>query len=309
MKAVLKTMPSPVAKNIVELDYVRLKWPGFKQWALREFERATEGINPEVVLVHKPIDLYFIKKILPNAKIVAVVHSFTAKHLENADRVFAVSKALKQYIEEQGCKVPVSVINNAIEISDPPSPQVERAVPVIGTMAVFRRTKRLDLLIKSLSQLKQQGISFRGVVAGAGIQKIYLSYLIKKYKLNGQVELRSWVEDKDAFFSEIDIFCISSKRETFSISLIEAMARKKAVVATACGGPNEIIDHQVDGLLSPVGDVSAYTDKLAKLVGNPSERAVMAQAAYDKVKNCYSSEVIRAKLQQQLEQLTSTPSH
>jgi glycosyltransferase involved in cell wall biosynthesis len=82
------------------------------------------------------------------------------------------------------------------------------------------------------------------------------------------------------------------------------MARKKAVVATACGGPNEIIEDQVNGLLTPVGDVLAFTEKLTKLIQNQPEREQMAQAGFDRVKNCYSSEVVRGKIQQQLDILT-----
>jgi glycosyltransferase involved in cell wall biosynthesis len=304
LKALLEKMPPAVADNVVELNYIRSKWPGFRHWAIKEFRSATADLQPDVVLVHKPIDLFFIRETFPTTKVVGVVHSFTAKHLHYADRVFAVSEALKNHIIDQGCEVPVSVINNAIEMPELPETAIPRKVLVIGTMAVFRRTKRLDLLIKSFNQLKQQGIRFKGIIAGAGIQRSYLKYLISKFNLEDQVELRPWVQQKESFFEDIDIFCITSKRETFSISLIEAMARKKAVVATACGGPNEIIEDQVNGLLTPVGDVLAFTEKLTKLIQNQPEREQMAQAGFDRVKNCYSSEVVRGKIQQQLDILT-----
>ena len=307
LKPLLEQMPAAISDNIIELNYIRSKWPGFKQWALSAFAGATAGINPDVALVHKPIDLYFIRQTFPGAKIVAVVHSFTAKHLGEADRVFAVSDALKAYIVQQGCTKPVSVINNAVEIPPLDDSSGIRDIPVVGTMAVFRRTKRLDLLIMCFNQLKQRGVSFRGVIAGAGVQKPYLKYLINKYQLGNQVQLRSWVRDKESFFRDIDIFCISSKSETFSISLIEAMARRKAVVSTSCGGPNEIIDHQIDGLLTPVGDVDALSEKLATLIENRQQRDQLAQAAYDKVKARYSNEVVREKIQHQLDLLINNP--
>lgn len=296
----LQKMPPAIANNIIELNYFRLQWPFFKQWALRQFKNATKDVSPEVVLVHKPVDLFFIKQTFPRVKVVGVVHSFTTKHLEHADYIFAVSQALKNFIIEGGCKVPVSVINNAIALP-PLSPTTKpRDVLAIGTMAVFRRTKRLDLLLKSFYQLKQQKIPFKGIIAGAGLQKIYLQFLIKRWGLTGCVELRPWVTDKDQFYQDIDIFCITSRKETFSISLIEAMARKKCVLATACGGPNEIIEDKVDGVLTPVGCVTSLTKNLIMLIESKQHREQMAQQGYDKVRRCYSTEVIQKKVADQL---------
>ena len=293
-------MPPPVADNVLELNYIRLKWPGFKQWALRAFKRATAEVSPDVILVHKPIDLFFIRQTFPEAKIIAVVHSFTARHLHHADQVFAVSQALKKYILDQECRIPVSVINNAIEVPPLPEKISTREVPAIGTMAVFRRTKRLDLLIRSFRELHRQGIPFSGIIAGAGIQKYYLKYLIWRYGLSERVSLKGWVGDKDTFYRDIDIFCISSRSETFSISLIEAMARKKAVVATACGGPQEIIEDQVDGLLTPIGNVGEFTARLRTLIESKDRREQLAQQAYQKVSRSYSSEIIKKKIDQEL---------
>lgn len=302
LKGMLQKMPPAIANNIIELNYFRLRWPFFKQWALRQFKQATKDISPEVVLVHKPIDLFFIKRTFPHVKVVGVLHSFTAKHLEYADHIFTVSQALKQFIIESGCKVPVSVINNAIALP-PLSITTPRQVPAIGTMAVFRRTKRLDLLLESFNQLKRQGIPFKGIIAGAGIQKVYLQFLIKRWGLADCVELRPWVTDKELFYNDIDIFCITSRRETFSISLIEAMARKKCVVATNCGGPNEIIENKVDGVLTPVGCVTSLTKSLIMLIESKQQREQMAQHGYDKVRRCYSTKVIRKKIEDQLNRI------
>jgi glycosyltransferase involved in cell wall biosynthesis len=299
----LQKMPAPIAERVIEVDYFRVKWPIFEQWALHRFKKATEGISPDVILVHKPIDLYFIRTIFPKTRIVGVVHSFTAKHLEHADHIFVVSQALKNYIIQQGCKVPVSIITNAISIPDPTPPVGDHHILSIGTMAVFRRTKRLDLLIESLYKLNQMGVPFKGIIAGSGIQKPYLKYLIFRRGISNLIELRSWVHDKESFYKDIDIFCITSKSETFSISLIEAMARKKCVVSTACGGPNEIIEDQVDGILIPVGSKMALAENLAKLARKPELRKELGERGLKKVKMRYSSEVVQRKIADKLMQI------
>jgi spore maturation protein CgeB len=58
-----------------------------------------------------------------------------------------------------------------------------------------------------------------------------------------------------------------------------------------------------------VGNVTAYTNKLMAMIQSESERERLAQAAYQKVKNCYSVEVVRNKLQLQLDHLTNNLVH
>jgi glycosyltransferase involved in cell wall biosynthesis len=155
IKSRLLAMPDPVARRVIEIDYFRLLFPPFKQWALKQFKKATQQVDPQVIIVHKPIDVLFMRLTYPHKPIVSVIHSFTSKYLQHADLIFAVSESLKAHIVNSGIKTPVVVINN----STPMVPLVEtkqRAIPVIGTMAVFRKTKRLDILLRAFKQLKQR---------------------------------------------------------------------------------------------------------------------------------------------------------
>ncbi len=61
-----------------------------------------------------------------------------------------------------------------------------------------------------------------------------------------------------------DAFVLSSHGETFGVVLIEAMACGKPCVATACGGPNNIIDDE-SGVLVPAGDIDALAAAMTKM--------------------------------------------
>ena len=172
-------------------------------------------------------------------------------------------------------------------------------------MAVFRKTKRLDLLLAAFKSLKAQQIPFKGIIAGAGLLKPYLRFLIWRWGLSHQVELRPWVTDKEAFYNDIDIFAVTSKKETFNICLIEAMARKKTVISSACGGPNEIIEHQVDGILTAVGQVPELTQRLVELIQDHSLRVQLSNAGYDKVQKKYQRSVVKEKLIGHLQKLVT----
>ena len=57
--------------------------------------------------------------------------------------------------------------------------------------------------------------------------------------------------DKENFYRSIDIFCLPSRSESFSITLVEAMAHGCPVVASRCDGPSEIVEHGVTGRSQP----------------------------------------------------------
>lgn len=66
-----------------------------------------------------------------------------------------------------------------------------------------------------------------------------------------------------------DVFVLSSKYETFSVVLIEALALGKPVISTRCGGPDSIVREQ-DGLLVPVDDVASMAGAMRQMRNNYS---------------------------------------
>jgi len=71
----------------------------------------------------------------------------------------------------------------------------------------------------------------------------------------------------------------SLKPEPFGIVIVEAMAMGKPVIATAHGGPCDIIDHGVDGLLIAPNDPVALTAALRDLLNDPVRAAAMGEHA------------------------------
>ena len=72
-------------------------------------------------------------------------------------------------------------------------------------------------------------------------------------------------EDISAITGEIDIAVLPSLREAQGISILEAMARRKPVVATAVGGIPEVVANGVSGLLVPPADPAALAEALIRL--------------------------------------------
>ena len=64
--------------------------------------------------------------------------------------------------------------------------------------------------------------------------------------------------------NQSDVFLLSSKKETFSVVCIEALACGLPVVSTRCGGPEYIIN-ETNGILVPSDDVNAFAEAILKM--------------------------------------------
>ena len=66
-----------------------------------------------------------------------------------------------------------------------------------------------------------------------------------------------------------DVLVVSSEKESFGLTAIEALAVETPVVSTRCGGPEEILEDGVTGLLVPVKDPLAMAEAIVRLLLDP----------------------------------------
>jgi glycosyltransferase involved in cell wall biosynthesis len=172
--------------------------------------------------------------------------------------------------------------------------------PLIGAMGMFRRKKGFHMLIKALSILKQRGVPFKAVIAGKGRITWYLQYLRWKLDLKNELTMRAWVSNKErnTFVDSIDLYVLPSRTETFGMVVVEAMARMKRVIATKCGGPEEIITDGVDGFLVDKENPEAVADKLEELIYYPERSNHVPEAAFNTAKSNYSLPAVSSNLKE-----------
>jgi len=165
-------------------------------------------------------------------------------------------------------------------------------------MGMFRRKKGFHILIKALSILKQRGVPFKAVIAGKGRITWYLQYLRWKLDLKNELTIRGWVsnDERDEFVDSIDLYVLPSRTETFGMVVVEAMARMKRVIATRCGGPEEIITDGMDGFLVEKENPEAMADKLEDLIQNHEESLDTPNQAYTTAIDKYSIEKVAHNL-------------
>ena len=94
--------------------------------------------------------------------------------------------------------------------------------------------------------------------------------------------------DVPRLIAAMDLFVLSTHREGFPLSILEAMAMGKPVVATAVGGIPEIVTPYVTGYLHRHGNSKELADAVLRLIDNPEEARRMGASAREHVLQNYS---------------------
>ncbi len=94
--------------------------------------------------------------------------------------------------------------------------------------------------------------------------------------------------DVPRLIAAMDLCVLCTHREGFPLSILETMAMRKPVVATAVGGIPEIIDHGVTGYLHQHGDSKELADAVISLIEDPVKAHRIGEAGYENVRQNYS---------------------
>lgn len=179
---------------------------------------------------------------------------------------------------------------------------------VVGTIAVFRFQKRLDLWIELASKIKEQLPEAHFIIVGDGPLK---EQLLKKkddlrmdalHFVGLQTEVRPYL-------GAFDIYMMSSVFEGLPIALLEAMSSGCAVVSTDAGGIKEVIRHEQDGLLCGVDDASRLVTYVNQLSNDRHKLATYAANARTRVAESFSIASMVEKLEQVYRRLVSRQDH
>jgi glycosyltransferase involved in cell wall biosynthesis len=235
--------------------------------------------------------------VLPNYKM----------HCRGLAAVCHSTEDLKRYARDQGiADACLYHIPNMVRVPAEPPQRSVHSPPVIGAMGRMVAKKGFDVFIAALARLAAQGTPFRAVLAGDGEAAAALRRLAAEAGLAQAISFPGWIDDKQAFFDGIDVFCLPSHHEPFGIVLLEAMAQALPVVTTASEGPAEIVRDGVDALMVPTGDPDALAGALGRLLADPNRAAGLAANAYRLVRDTYDLPQVAVRLDQALRRIVES---
>jgi glycosyltransferase involved in cell wall biosynthesis len=141
-----------------------------------------------------------------------------------------------------------------------------RTQVTIGSVAVLRPEKCLDLMIEAFANVAASLPSINLALLGSGPEEQRLKRLAQQRGILDRCRFESAQNEVGSFLRSIDIFVLPSSSEALSNSLMEAMACGCAVIASNVGGNPELVTDGVNGLLFPAGDLEELTCRIRQLI-------------------------------------------
>lgn len=212
----------------------------------------------------------------------------------------AVSQSLARHMAHQGiANDRISVVCNGVPCSplalnhDAPTGEW-----VLGTVALFRPRKGLEVLLQSLGKLRNQGLPVRLRAIGNFETPAYeaqVKQLANSLGVSSWVEWTGFSQQVTAEMRRLDALVLPSLfGEGLPMVVLEAMAIGLPVVATQVEGIPEAIRDGVDGLLATPGDAAALAATLAKLVEGHFSYRDLSQNARRRQTECFSDVAMAA---------------
>jgi glycosyltransferase involved in cell wall biosynthesis len=198
--------------------------------------------------------------------------------------VIAVSQSTADDLVRRGFDAArIRVVSNGVDLQTlSPDPRVERfPVPTVLYLGRLKRYKRVDLVMRAMARLRERGVEGSLLIAGQGDHQESLQALSRTLNLGDRVRFLGFVPEdlKRDLLRRAWVHALTSPKEGWGISILEAAACGTATVASDSPGLRDAVLEGETGYLVPHGYVDALADRLAELLGEPEVRERMGRAA------------------------------
>jgi glycosyltransferase involved in cell wall biosynthesis len=193
--------------------------------------------------------------------------------LRLADRIVAITDALRAFTVEQVGADPAKVQTIHYGLDGPPAPwganppdDVPADARVLVSTARLAVQKGVDQAIRALPSLPDDTVL---VVLGDGPERPALEALAHELGVAPRVFLPGRVPDVAAWLRRASVYVHPARWEGFGIGVLEAMHSGVPVVATRVSSLPELVVDGATGYLVPVGDPASLADAIARALERP----------------------------------------
>lgn len=278
--------------------------------ALKELRGLLQELKPDLVTTHSN-KAGFLGRLAARSLNIPVVHTshgflFNGKKLSPAGRfyrfmektaarvgskVIAVSES--EYETARKLKVvpaeKMTVVHNGLpDLGEQFRSDPLREPPRLVMVARFAPPKDHHTLLEALGGLKERDWSLDLVGEGPGLDRVKKQ--VQNLGLEERINFYGSRGDVPQILSGAQVFVLSSRREGFPLSVLEAMRAGLPVVASDVGGINEAVKDQESGLLFPAGKPGRLRECLVELIDDPARRKVLGDAGRERFERHFTLE-------------------
>lgn len=298
-------------KQLMDFDILHLPEQSF-YFCYQILKRRKTGRKPIVILTQDEINPFWYagRKGLENRA------HFCRAH---ADFFIARTERAKQALVLEGLSPDkIAVIGHGVDLdkfkcdatpdSLPPPlsflEKIPKGAPVILQVGNLKWTKGVYSSLDALAILKKK-LGFEGcpylIFAGEGPERLGMNAYIERHGLVGKVLMPGNLSHEllpilyqRATFCTLPSISTRKVLEQFGITLLEAMATKRAIVSTHCGAIDEVLGDA--GLLVQPNDSYRLAKAWIQLIDNTDYRNQLAEKGYQRVKTHFSGQIIADKI-------------
>jgi glycosyltransferase involved in cell wall biosynthesis len=245
--------------------------------------------------------------------IISTVHSSRVRSHEDRellrrltpemDQLIAVSKSIeRKIVDEHRTGAPVRLIYNGVDLQryDHQDPcctlrdeyGMELGSQIVGVVARLEPEKGHQTLIEAWPHVLREVPDAYLLIVGEGSRRDFLEQLAAAHKVAHRVVFTGRRDDIPAVTAALDVAVLPSWREAQGLSILEAMALSRPVVASDVGGIPEMIEDGVTGLLVEHDNPVALAAALVRLLKDHAYADTLARAGHDLVHDRFCIELM-----------------
>jgi len=294
-----------------KIPYINL--PGLTPFNVKRYRDILKSIledyKPDLVHIQGRYEPAFFSKMLhPSIPVILTCHGYGSSIAlwdytltavtgnKWADKVITVCKNDKELLIKLGLEPQkVTLIYNGISTIEEKNalPQINGFK--IGTVASLIKRKGLNYLIEAISLVSKKIKDIGLFIIGEGEERKNLEALVKRLKIKDYIYFLGGLPFARSYINNFDIFVLPSLFESLPVSIIEAYAEKKAVIASNVGGISELVIDGETGILVPPKDSKALASAIERLIRDEKLRERLAENGYNRFIKNFTFEVMVEK--------------
>lgn len=245
-------------------NMVAENWPTWQKEAYWKTERTLARLTDKIIVVSSLLQRQFLRQGIPPARVALVPNGIPLKPFD-------------QPVDRNQKRSELGVAPNQFLMVC-----TARLIP----------SKGVGILLQAMHYLMKSapGLNLRLLVLGDGPLRQELEQMTTNLGLRQVVTFLGHRKDVREILQSADLFVLPSLSEGLPLSVLEAMAAKCPVVATAVGGIPDVIKHGTSGFLVTPGDAEAMARGLLYVISRPERRKTYVENAHQEVWLRHSSE-------------------